>query len=296
MKKIEAEYVIVGGGPSGLGAAYALMNRGEDFLLLETNDFLGGSLRFLMDPKLSSLGDPTVALYSNLREIKESIEVLSDSTNVMLNTTALDITKNEVIALSKKLGLVRISYSRAIIATGSRDATSWEMLIVGRNVYGIYTTRLALGLLLENVLFGREVVVYGGRPLTRFLVTIIRRLEEDNKAKLKAIVVEENDSDKYPTIPNLQIGKVLSVLGDKRVEKIIILTGSDETSIDCDSLVIGAQRRGNDYILKRSNIEYESGDIRTKYDNIILCGELIKDFNYLDEPFYECKDYVKRHF
>jgi len=293
MKKFNADYIIIGGGPSGLGVASALMERGENFLLLEAESDLGGSLKPLMNPKLTSIGDPSIALSKDIDEIKENVEILSKSENVLLNTTALKIDENEIMALSDELGLLKILFRKAIIATGSRDATSWEMLIVGRNVYGVYTTRAALRLLINEVIFGKKIVVYGVRPLTIFLISVLKGLEKRGKVKLNAIVMEKTRSRNYFDNTNVYVGKVSAIFGDKKINKVTIQSRNGEISVDCDSLVIGAKGKSNDYILRRSGIEYRKGEHKTSRENIVLCGEITKDYDYLDEPFYECMNSIK---
>jgi len=291
MKKLHTDYLIIGGGPAGLGVAKSLLNKGEDFLLIDGNSHLGGSINFILDEKLVKYGDYRTALRGNLEEILTTINEIENSKNVILETWGIEIHDNEVLAVSKSEGVLGIKFDRAIIATGSRDATKWEMLIVGNNVYGVLTTRMALRLLLKGVIFGKEIVVYGSRPLTRFLVTILEGLEKENKLNLK-MVIDDPENRFYSS--NVVVGKVIETFGIKKLNSVRIQTEEGELFVDCDSLVIGVKGKPNDYILERSKIVYNRGENATSHDRVYICGEITEDHSYLDESFVSCKKFAEK--
>lgn len=76
MNSYTTDYLILGAGISGMGAAYALKTKGVDFLILESNENAGGVLKSIdMDGYTLELGANTAAINSEYLAFLESLEL-----------------------------------------------------------------------------------------------------------------------------------------------------------------------------------------------------------------------------
>jgi sarcosine oxidase subunit alpha len=120
--ELEADFVIIGGGPAGLSAALEAADLGMSVLLLDENHQLGGQLikqthRFFG----SKEHDAGVRGVTIARSMIEKVEA-SDKIRVLLSTTAFGYYPGGVIATVKEnKQLVKITGKRVLLATGAAE-------------------------------------------------------------------------------------------------------------------------------------------------------------------------------
>ncbi len=134
---IEAELVVIGGGPAGLCAAISAASSGAHVLVIERNKTLGGQLvkqthMFFGSEKqyASTRGiDITDILLSELKKYKDQVEIMTD-------TTAVGMFEDGVItALHKEDKYFKIKPKATVVATGAFEKS---LAFPNNDLPGIY--------------------------------------------------------------------------------------------------------------------------------------------------------------
>ncbi|MGQ4892158.1 MAG: FAD-dependent oxidoreductase [Candidatus Njordarchaeia archaeon] len=286
MREIVANYLIIGGGIAGLYIGKYLSEKGEsDVVLVESEKFLGGKMG-LVDLNFARKHKLFVREQKNINVLKElfSPAVMKQKFELLLTTTVFSIGQNGAFALSKEHGLIKFKAKKYIIATGSRDATRWELGIVGRDRIGAYASETLLRFLKDGFSLGQKYVIYGENEMAKYIYLY---LEELFGGKINLTLVgEEILSD-----ANLKYlrGRIVEIDGDKRVKSVIIENDGKRKRIDCDALILSKKRIPRTELLDESKIQYNLGKHETSIHNIFLCGEVMKQYHYMDEMMEDCE-------
>lgn len=250
---LEVDIAIIGGGPSGLAAAYsARQNGAESVLIIERGDRLGGILNqcihsgFGLHNFKSELTGPEYA-----HRYIEMVE--SEKIDIMLNTMATNLTKDREITAINEDGIYKITAKSVILSTGCRERPSGAINIFGDRAVGVYTAGLAQKFCnIDGFLVGREIVILGSGDIG--LIMARRMILEG--AKVKAVVeimphsgglarnivqcVEDFD------IPFYFSHTVTKTHGKARLERVTVAKVDEklnpidgtEFDIDCDALLL----------------------------------------------------------
>lgn len=254
MAFVNAELVIIGGGPAGLSAAVEARNNGvENIVIFERDKFLGGILNQCIHTGFglkyfgSELTGPEYA--------KKLISAVKGMT-IYNNTTVMSLDSDlNITAVNAEDGLLSLRPKAVVLAMGSREKPRGALDIGGARPSGIFTAGTAQRLMkMHGKLCGREIVVLGSSDLG---LVMARRLHYEG-ANVKMLIepkpyivglernyyecIEDND------IPVRLSSKAVYVHGRNRVEGVTVakvdekgkvVEGSEER-IDCDTLILSA--------------------------------------------------------
>ena len=182
---MNAELVIIGGGPAGLAAVAAAYDAGiKDILILERDNELGGILNqcihngFGLHTFHEELTGPEYAgrYISQVQERKIPY---------MLQTMVTEITADRIItAMNKERGIFQIQAKAVILAMGCRERSRGALNIPGYRPAGIYSAGTAQRYVnMEGRMPGKNVVILGSGDIGLIMA---RRMTLEG-ARVKAV-------------------------------------------------------------------------------------------------------------
>jgi NADPH-dependent 2,4-dienoyl-CoA reductase/sulfur reductase-like enzyme len=175
MISLDADVVVIGGGPAGLSAAVsACKNGAKNVLVLDRNNWLGGILPQcihdgfgVVETGNSMTGPEYADMYIKMAK-KQKVSFLTE-------TMVLHFDKNLNITAVNKKGLHKIKAKSIVLAMGCREKTRWNAMIPGDRPSGIYTAGVAQTFInLYNIMVGKNVVILGSGDVG---LIIARRLK-----------------------------------------------------------------------------------------------------------------------
>ncbi|RKE38299.1 thioredoxin reductase [Paraburkholderia sp. BL23I1N1] len=288
MKQQHVDIVVVGAGPAGLNAAQAAAREGATVALLDDNPRAGGQIW------RQGLGHlPQARLHALL-------DALSMQTHVALFASTRVIAplgSRGLLLESAEHGGVSISYDRLILATGARERL---LPFVGWTLPGV-TGAGALQALIKGGMpvRGERVVIAGSGPL------LIAALATARAAGAKVVAVVEQASALevarfgisllsepvklrqavamtrgFAGVRYLTGSIVRQVVGEGRVERVMIRRGQQDVTLDCDRIACGYGLVPNITLAQALGCAIgEAGEIvvdseqRTSVDGVLAAGE-----------------------
>lgn len=297
--------VVVGGGPAGLGAAYeAKKNGAKDVLIIERDRELGGILNqcihngFGLHEFKEELTGPEYA-HRFIEMIKE------ENIDYMLNTMALNITKDKTIEALGEDGLINISADSIVLAMGCRERTRGAIDIPGYRCSGVYNAGAAQRLSnMEGYMVGKEIVIYGSGDIGLIMA---RRMTLEG-AKVKA-VVEVNPHSSGLTrnivqclddfnIPLMLSTGISYIHGKERVKGVTLskldenrkpIKGTEEY-ISCDTVLLSVGLIPENELSVDLGVSLDSktsgpivrNSMETNIDGVFACGNVVHVHDLVD--------------
>ena len=285
MNKIEAEILVVGGGPAGMSAALSAAENGSRVTVVDDNPRLGGQIWRAELGRAKS--DPAAALIAEI-----------DRGNVeILNAAHVFAARSETcLAAETPQGRVEIEFQKLIVATGARELflpfPGWTRL----NVFGAGGLQAFVkgGLKIE----GKRVVVAGTGPLLLAVAdylkangaVVVAIVEQATSAKINRFARGLRRSPakllqaavlraKLIGVPYLKDAWVTAANGGDKLESVTIHSGRRSRTIDCDYLACGYHLVPNTELAELLGCQVENGFVvvdkfqQTSQANIFCAGE-----------------------
>jgi NADPH-dependent 2,4-dienoyl-CoA reductase/sulfur reductase-like enzyme len=299
--------VVIGGGSAGLAAALALREAGRTAAIVEREPFLGG---ILMQCIHSGFGIHEFGEDLTGPEYAERFigRVLAAGIDVFLDTTVMEIRpreeRRELIALSKRYGVVRLSAGAVVLAMGCRERNRGNVAIAGSRPAGVFTAGLAQRLVnIEGCIPGRRVVIVGsgdiGLIMARRLTLVgcrvlaVVEIQPYPSGSVRNIVQCLNDF----SIPLHLSHVVTRIDGRERVESVDIaplVDGRPDAArsfrLDCDTVLLSVglvpenelSRAAGVPINGDTNGPYVDADLMTGVEGIFACGNVLHVHDLVD--------------
>ncbi|MCI7262715.1 MAG: FAD-dependent oxidoreductase [Clostridium sp.] len=250
---MQKDVIIVGGGPAGLAAAVELHKKGiTDILILEREKHLGGILRqcihdgFGLTRFKTTLSGPEYA-QRFIDEVK-ALEI-----PYMTEAAVTNITKEKVVTVVTREGLIKYQAKAVILTMGCRERTRGALGIPGERPTGVFTAGVAQAYMnLHNTMVGKKVVILGSGDIGMIMA---RRLTLEGAKVLAVFEIQP-----YPSglprnieqclhdygIPLYLSHTVVDIHGDSRLTGITVAKVDDhfrripgtEEEYECDTLIL----------------------------------------------------------
>jgi NADPH-dependent 2,4-dienoyl-CoA reductase/sulfur reductase-like enzyme len=299
--------VVIGGGSAGMAAALAIRAQGLSAAIVEREPFLGG---ILMQCIHSGFGVHEFRQDLTGPEYAERFidRVLAAGIDSYLDTTVMQIIprdgRREVLACSKRYGVMRLSAGAVVLAMGCRERNRGNIAIAGTRPSGVFTAGLAQRLVnIEGCIPGRRVVIIGsgdiGLIMARRLTLVgckvlaVVEIQPYPSGLVRNIVQCLNDF----SIP-LYLGHVVArISGRDRVESVEVAPladgGPDMTRafrLDCDTVLLSVGLIPENELSRAAGVPINGdtggpvvdADLMTGVEGIFACGNVLHVHDLVD--------------
>jgi len=184
----------VGGGLAGIRAAALAEEHNIDYLLVESEEVLGGALRYPLQRRGYKMDIPS---------------------NVLLDSTVLSLSPRVCKVLSEG-GVSELNFKAAIVATGSRDVNWAELYISGTRPAGVFTSTMLWRFMEMGYLPGFRTVVLGHLEPAIFVV------EDLLEQGVEVVLVTPHNVEHSLNVETYRGYTVGRILGKRRVEGVVL--------------------------------------------------------------------------
>ena len=298
---MNADVVVIGGGPSGMAAALEASKTGADTILIERDDRLGGILNQCIHNGFGihyfgeELTGPEYA-YKFIREIKKS------NIKVMLSSFVTKIKSNMVEVVSPS-GAVSINAKSIVLSMGCREKTAGAIKLTGSRPSGVFTAGQVQ----------KMVNIYGKLPCKKPIILgsgdigliMARRMTYEGAKPVMVLEIMKQTAGLARNItqcledyhiPLFTSTTIVDIVGENKVEGVIIAKVDDKLNIidstkkfvKCDGVILSVGLiPGNDLARGIKMNPKTNGAIVNEYHetsmkNVFACGNVLHVHDLVD--------------
>ncbi len=303
---MNADVVVIGGGPAGLVAAVSAKKSGaEKVVILEREGELGGILKQCIHN-----GFGTLLFHKDLTGPEYAERLISDvkeaGVQYFLNTMVISLTEDrKITAVNSEMGIFEIQARSVVLAMGCRERPRGNLLIPGSRPAGVFTAGVAQTFInIDGFLPGREVVILGSGDVGLIMA---RRFTLEG-AKVKAVyeIMSEPGGLKRNivqclddfNIPLFLSHTVVKIHGKERVEGVTVARVDEnlkpisrtEKFVKCDTLLLSVGLIPENELSKEAGVRISNltkgpvcdETMQTNVKGIFACGNVSTVFDLAD--------------
>jgi NADPH-dependent 2,4-dienoyl-CoA reductase/sulfur reductase-like enzyme len=306
LKQINADIVVIGGGPAGLAAALKAKALGAGLVMLIDRDLeLGGILQQCIHDGfgLHRFGK---RLSGNQYAQAFIDELAQTEIEVKLDTMVLEVTPERIIyACNKKDGMIEIEAGAVILAMGCRERTANQVFVYGDRPTGVLTAGAVQRYInMEGYLPGSNAVILGSGDIGLIMarrmtlegikVSAVYEAMSNPGGLMRNVVQCLDDFD----IPLHLSTTVTQVHGRNRVESVTVMqvdqqlkpvAGSEKT-VACDLLVLAVGLIPENELSLAAGVEIDprtrgpllDNTFMTSVPGIFACGNVAVVFDLVE--------------
>jgi NADPH-dependent 2,4-dienoyl-CoA reductase/sulfur reductase-like enzyme len=306
LKQINADIVVIGGGPAGLAAALKAKALGAGLVMLIDRDLeLGGILQQCIHDGfgLHRFGK---RLSGNQYAQAFIDELAQTEIEVKLDTMVLEVTPERIIyACNKKDGMIEIEAGAVILAMGCRERTANQVFVYGDRPTGVLTAGAVQRYInMEGYLPGSNAVILGSGDIGLIMarrmtlegikVSAVYEAMSNPGGLMRNVVQCLDDFD----IPLHLSTTVTKVHGKNRVEAVTIMqvdqqlkpVAGTEKTVACDLLVLAVGLIPENELSLAAGVEIDprtrgpllDNTFMTSVPGIFACGNVAVVFDLVD--------------
>lgn len=286
MIELKTNIVVVGVGLAGSQMVNKLQKENVNYIAFESNSEPGGIAKYITGVNsevAKKLG--VIRNQNTLEQLDNTLAEERDLRRIHTSTHVIEVKKGELYAISANGELIKTRYDQAIIASGSREATKWELKIIGDDVYGFYSVSMVLRLTKNKVIPAKKILVYGDTLKTRILIANLNNLITNKALDVTWVIPPNKDRKHKYEIDNIEIleGELVKAKGDKWVKEVHIESEGSIKHVKTDLVVLGKEQVPAVSFLKNGE----------KYmPNIYYCGEAKREFSSVEDIIQDCKSTI----
>lgn len=258
----DAEIIVVGSGPAGLGAATALARAGRRVTVLDREAEVGGIPRhcghypFGMREFQRLLRGPDYA--ARLRDT-----AIAAGVTIRTHTTVTALHPGGTVEITDDTGPATLSARAVLLATGVRETSRAARLIGGEKPGGVMSTGALQGIIYLNgqrpfyrpVIVGTELVAFSALLTCRHAgIKPVAMIEPGPRitARSPAIWLA-----RLMGVPVLLQTEISAIHGRTRVEGVTLATPAAPRDINADGVIVTGGFRPDAALLRGSHLELD---------------------------------------
>lgn len=307
LEQIQADVVVIGGGPAGMAAALKAHQGGASTLLLDREDHLGGILKQCIHDGFGLLrfgeqlsGPEYAGRFQGA--------ILSDNISYRTRVFIYNITKNEftfTVEGSSPEGILQVEAKTVVLATGCRERTPRQIGIHGNRCAGVFTAGCAQHFVnLQGELPGKRCVILGSGDIGLIMA---RRLTLEGAHVLGVYEAKSTPSGLQRNIHQCLVdwdiplhlsSTVTRCFGAGRLEAVEVARVDDrmqpivgtEQRVECDTLIVSVGLIPENELAEKLGVEIDSRtkgpvcdqNCMTSVPGIYCCGNALHVSDLVD--------------
>lgn len=275
----DCQVAVIGGGPAGLAAAIRLRALGIDRVaVLDREPAAGGIPRHC--------GHYPFGLREFRRLYKGPdyaarlvVEALAAGVEILTETTVVRLAPGPLLTLSTPAGTRELSARRVILATGARETSRAARMIGGQRPLGVISTGtlqsmvylLGLKPFARPVILGTELVSFSAILTCRHAgIRPAAMIEADGRVTARAFA---RGLPLLLGIPLLLDSPVERIVGDRRVQAIVVRQGGGMREIACDGVIVSGAFTPEATLARAADLAIDPGTGGPAVDQYGRCSD-----------------------
>lgn len=246
MSAVDADVLVVGGGPSGVAAAIELRRQGRRVILLDREPELGGVTRHCAHSPFGMLEFGRVyfgAAYGRklMREAEKA------GVDIRTGHSVVELGADGSLLVTAGPGVEKLTAERILVTTGAREKPRSARLLSGDRPIGVVTTgTLQSYLAFHGLMPFRRPLIVGSElvSLSAVLTCLTHGAKPVAMIEPRTHALARAPLAWFPSlmgIPFRRGTEIVDILGRTRVEAVTIRREGKLETLDCDGVLLTGQ-------------------------------------------------------